>query len=69
MRFVRLYPLKGGKVYSDWPLAIPACLPLRQGCGQKRGRAEWEGFFFMLDTPGCLGTEEKKIWTMEEWQK
>jgi Fe-S-cluster containining protein len=59
---------EGCRVYSDRPTAC-RLYPLGRAAGKSRDQKEWEGFFFALDTPGCLGTEEKKIWTLEEWQK
>ncbi len=59
--------VEGCRVYSGRPTAC-RLYPLGRAAGKGGDRAEWEGFFFMLDTPGCLGTEEKKIWTMKEWQ-
>ena len=44
-----------------------ALYPLGRAAGKSGARAEWEEFFFIMDPPGCLGTKEKKIWTVEEW--
>ncbi len=58
---------EGCGIYSDRPTAC-RLYPLGRAAGRSGVLEEWEGFFFMLDTPGCLGTEENKIWTMEKWQ-
>jgi Fe-S-cluster containining protein len=58
----------GCRVYSDRPTAC-RLYPLGRAVGKSGDQMAWEGFFFTLDTPGCLGTEEKKIWKIEEWQE
>ena len=56
----------GCSVYHDRPTAC-RLYPLGRAAGRSGTQEEWEGFFFVMDTPGCLGTKEKKIWTVEEW--
>ena len=58
---------KGCRVYHDRPTAC-RLYPLGRAAGRSGTQEEWEGFFFIMDTPGCLGTKEKKIWAVEEWQ-
>jgi len=58
---------EGCSVYHDRPTAC-RLYPLGWAAGRSGSQARWEGFFFMLDTPNCLGIEEKKIWTIAEWR-
>jgi Fe-S-cluster containining protein len=55
---------EGCRVYHDRPTAC-RLYPLGRAAGKSGARAEWEEFFFIMDPPGCLGTKEKKIWTVE----
>ncbi len=57
----------GCRVYNDRPTAC-RLYPLGRASGRSSEQADWEGFFFMLDTPRCLGTMEQKEWKIREWQ-
>lgn len=57
---------EGCRVYHDRPTAC-RLYPLGRAAGRGGIQGAWEEFFFIMDTPGCLGTKEKKIWTVEEW--
>jgi Fe-S-cluster containining protein len=57
---------EGCKVYDDRPTAC-RLFPLARAAGTSRGAGAREEFFFLLDTPGCLGVREKRIQTLEEW--
>ena len=57
---------EGCRVYNDRPTAC-RLFPLARASGTGRGSAARDEFFFLLDTPGCLGAREEKIQTLEEW--
>ena len=57
---------EGCRVYHDRPTAC-RLYPLARVAGRSGTQEGWEGFFFIMDTPGCLGKKEKKIWTVKEW--
>jgi len=58
----------GCMLYEDRPTAC-RLYPLGRAAGKSMAQAQWEGFYFMLDTPGCLGIEEDRVWTVAQWQE
>ena len=56
----------GCRVYDHRPTAC-RLYPLGRASGKSSENAEWEGFFFELSTPGCLGKKEMKEWKIAEW--
>lgn len=58
---------EGCGVYDDRPTAC-RLYPLGRAGGRAAGRLGWEAFFYMLDTPDCLGIEEKRDWKIKDWQ-
>jgi Fe-S-cluster containining protein len=57
---------EGCRVYDDRPTAC-RLFPLARASGTARDSAARDEFFYLLDTPGCLGAKEEKIQTLEEW--
>jgi len=58
---------EGCMVYDNRPTAC-RLYPLGRVSGKSSGQEEWEGFFFMLEAPRCLGKKEKKEWKIRDWQ-
>ncbi len=58
---------EGCIVYENRPTAC-RLYPLGRSSGKRDRQAEWEGFFFMLDAPHCLGKKENKEWKIRDWQ-
>jgi Fe-S-cluster containining protein len=58
---------EGCRVYNDRPTAC-RLYPLGRASGRSGKQAGWESFFFMLETPNCLGNMEQKEWKIGEWQ-
>lgn len=57
---------KGCSVYMNRPTAC-RLYPLGRASGPgERGRKQ-EEFFFLLDTPSCLGVKEQRTLKLEEW--
>ena len=56
----------GCMVYDHRPAAC-RLYPLGRASGKSSEKAEWEGFFFMLSAPGCLGKRERREWKIVEW--
>ena len=57
---------EGCKVYKDRPMAC-RLFPLGRSSGMDRGSSAKVEFYYLLDIPGCLGFDEKKIWSVKEW--
>ena len=57
---------EGCGVYPHRPTAC-RLFPLARATGQPRGGSGMEEFFFLLDTPGCLGRKEPRHWTVSAW--
>ncbi|MBW2615859.1 MAG: YkgJ family cysteine cluster protein [Deltaproteobacteria bacterium] len=58
---------EGCRVYNDRPMAC-RLFPLGRSSGISRGSMTKEEFYYLLDIPGCLGIDEKQIWSVEAWQ-
>ncbi len=58
---------QGCGVYEDRPTAC-RLYPLGRAVG-KNETGDWSGFYFMLDTPKCMGVEEKHLMRLEVWEK
>jgi Fe-S-cluster containining protein len=63
--FVREY---GCVLYEDRPTTC-RYYPLGVASLSHKEDAAEEGFYFFVDEPHCLGFEEDKAWTVEEWRK
>ena len=59
---------EGCRVYGDRPTAC-RLYPLGRAAGRSAQGAGSEPFFFLLDTPGCLGRDEPGALRVEEWQE
>jgi len=57
---------EGCGVYSDRPTAC-RLFPLGRSSGIGKEGEGVKEFYFLLDIPGCLGTEEKQAWSIETW--
>ena len=57
---------EGCSVYEDRPMAC-RLFPLGRASGQDPEAVQQDEFFFELDAPGCLGLQEGKVWTVQEW--
>lgn len=57
----------GCRVYEDRPTAC-RLFPLGRASGVGPDGTTQDEFFFRVNTPGCLGIKEKRVWTVEEWQ-
>jgi len=57
---------EGCRVYDDRPTAC-RLYPLARASGTGGRAGARDEFFFLLDTPGCLGVEEKTTQTLQEW--
>jgi uncharacterized protein len=58
----------GCRVYNDRPTAC-RMFPLGRASGRGRNREARDQFFFLQDIPGCLGMNETRTWSVEEWLK
>ncbi len=58
---------EGCSVYNDRPTAC-RLFPLGRSSGISHESMTKEEFYYLLDIPGCLGLEEKKIWSVREWR-
>ncbi len=58
----------GCRVYKDRPTAC-RLYPLGRASGKKQGQTTRDTFFFRLDTPACLGVEEKKVCRVDAWRE
>ncbi len=56
----------GCTVYQHRPTAC-RLYPLGRASGRAAGSGEQEEFFFLLETPACLGVREERTVTLEEW--
>lgn len=59
---------EGCRVYQDRPTAC-RLFPLGRASKSVGGGASREQFFFLQEIPGCLGKNEAKTWTVEQWLK
>jgi len=59
---------QGCRVYADRPTAC-RLYPLGRTVGKGSGAVGREAFYFRLDTPGCLGTAEPRVWRVEDWER
>jgi len=57
----------GCTIYDDRPTAC-RLFPLGRSSGIGRGGTAREEFFYLLDTPGCVGVKEKKVQSVEGWR-
>ncbi len=57
---------EGCRVYDDRPMAC-RLFPLGRSVGNRGETKKGEVCFYLLETPYCLGTKEKRIWTVKEW--
>jgi Fe-S-cluster containining protein len=57
---------EGCSVYDDRPTAC-RLYPLARASGTGGTVGERDEFFFLLDTPGCLGVKEKVPRSLEDW--
>lgn len=58
----------GCLIYEDRPTAC-RYYPLGAASLSHKEGADDQGFYFFVHEPHCLGFEEKKQWTVEEWRK
>ena len=59
---------EGCRVYEDRPMAC-RLFPLGRASAQDAQGARKDEFFFKLEAPGCLGVQEEKVWTVQEWME
>ncbi len=58
---------EGCTVYSDRPL-ICRYYPVGMGIMKKFDKRTGEDFFLLVKEPHCLGHQEEKTWTIDEWR-
>ncbi len=56
----------GCAVYEDRPTAC-RLFPLARAVSAGLGTGTRKEFCYLLDIPGCLGTQEKEVWTVDQW--
>ncbi|GAB4483879.1 MAG: YkgJ family cysteine cluster protein [Thermodesulfovibrionales bacterium] len=59
---------EGCTVYSDRPV-ICRYYPIGMGTMKKYDKKEGEDFFILIKEDHCLGHQEEKVWTVNEWIK
>ncbi len=57
---------EGCGVYHDRPTAC-RLYPLGRAVGRAAGSGKEDEFFFLLDTPNCLGTEQERTVRLGDW--
>jgi len=58
---------EGCSVYNDRPTAC-RLFPLGRSSGISRAGMTREEFYYLLDTPGCLGFDERQSWSVKAWR-
>lgn len=58
----------GCRIYEDRPV-ICRSYPIGMGTLMKQGATEEETFSFMVKEPHCLGFNEDKEWSIQEWRE
>ena len=59
---------EGCRVYDDRPTAC-RLYPLARAAGGPDAAPAPGAFAFLMDTPGCLGRREPRVWSVEAWME
>ena len=60
--------LEGCRVYHDRPTAC-RLYPLGRAARRREDGGVPDPFVFLMDTPGCLGRQEDRMWSVEAWEE
>ncbi|MFO7783678.1 MAG: YkgJ family cysteine cluster protein [Thermodesulfobacteriota bacterium] len=59
--------LEGCRVYHDRPTAC-RLYPLGRAVRRSENNPDSDPFFFLMETPGCLGRHEGRVWSVKAWE-